>query len=457
MKVVLRALDDIKPYARNPRINDAAVDAVVASIRQFGFRVPIVVDAKSVIIAGHTRWKAAQVLGLKRVPVHVASDLTPAQVKALRLADNKTAELSTWDAGALKLEMLDLKAAAFDLATLGFSAIELSKIFDDQAAGEASDALPAPSKKSITRRGDLWTLGTHRLLCGDSTSRAEIDRLMSGAKADLVFTDPPYGVSYQSRAERKTFKAIEGDNKTNDALLGLLVPMFKQAARVTREAAAWYVWHASSTRDEFCHALKAAGIMERQYIIWIKPSIVLGHADYHWSHEPCFYASRQGHQPAFYGDRAQSTVWRATLQTINESATTIGQGIVIRDGRGGELAVLPRVAKGKKIRSIRLDRGASVLLAGENSQQTTWEVAAEKNVIHPTQKPVELARRAIQNSTQAGGIVLDVCGGSGSTLIGAELENRGARLMDIEPSYCDGIVARWEKLSGKKAERRAAK
>lgn len=457
MKVILRAISDIKPYARNPRVNDAAVDAVVSSIRQFGFRVPIVLDAKSVIICGHTRFKAAQVLGLKTVPVHVAADLKPAQVKALRLADNKTGELSDWDAALLKLEMLDLQGLNVDLASLGFSTIEIENLFD-KPAGVPEDQLPDAPKKAITRRGDLITLGRHRLLCGDSTSKPDVARLMAGGKADLVFTDPPYGVSYKSRASKTSHKAIEGDDKTNDHLLKMLVAMFQQAAHVTRDTAAWYVWHASSTREEFVHALKAAGLLERQYLIWVKASIVLGHADYHWSHEPCFYASKQGHQPAFYGDRAQSTVWRATLQIINESVTTLGQGLVIRDGRGAELALTPKLPKGKKVRSIRLDQpGASILIGTENAQQTTWEVATDKNVIHPTQKPVELARRAIQNSTMPGATVLDICGGSGSALIGSETEGRAARLMEIEPTHCDAITARWEQFTGKKADRKAAK
>ena len=202
MKIELRRLADIRPYPSNPRVNDDAVDAVAASLREFGFRQPIVVDAEGVIICGHTRWKAAQKLGLEKVPVHVATDLTPAQIKAYRIADNQTASLAEWDSKLLPLELAELEALDFDLALLGFSQDDLAKWTGTEVQEGLCDPdeVPEPPDEATTRPGDLWVLGDHRLLCGDSSKPEDVDRLLDGASVHLVNTDPPYNVKVEPRS-----------------------------------------------------------------------------------------------------------------------------------------------------------------------------------------------------------------------------------------------------------------
>jgi DNA modification methylase len=372
--------------------------------------------------------------------------------KAAMMAANNNAGQNDAEKATALLE--DLIKGGFDVTLTGFDEKEM----DELLAGGAKDAkvdedevVEPDTIPAVTKPGDLWILGKHRLLCGDSTKRDDVKTLMGGGVANCVFTDPPYGVSYKAKSGK--FEIIENDDKTADALLGLLVPMFQRAAEVATDAAAWYVWHASSTREEFAQAIKAAGLMERQYLIWAKNGIVLGHSDYRWAHEPCFYASKQGSKPAFYGGRDQPTVWRVALRTKAAAATMIGQGVVIRDGKGSALSITTKTPKGKKIRAIRLEQGSAALLFTEHQEQTVWEVGHDRDYVHPTQKPVELARRAIQNSTLPEQTVLDLCGGSGSTLIGCEATGRHARLMEIDPKYCDAIVRRWENYTGKVAER----
>jgi DNA modification methylase len=290
-------------------------------------------------------------------------------------------------------------------------------------------------------------------MCGDSTSRDDVRRLMGHERADLVFTDPPYSVSYDARSG--DFAVIEGDHKRDDELYELVTGALKQAVAFSRDAAAFYIWHASSTRREFEDALRAAGLTERQYLIWAKNAIVLGHADYHWAHEPCFYAAKTGQKPAWHGDRAQPTIWRASLKKRAGVATTLGQGLVLRDGLGGELAIVPELAKGKKVRSVRLEEGRPLVIETESEAADIWEVGRDHDYVHPTQKPCELARRALVNSTKPGQIVLDLFGGSGSTLMAAEGTGRRARLMELDPKYVDAIVKRWEEATGRKAEREA--
>lgn len=198
-------------------------------------------------------------------------------------------------------------------------------------------------------------------------------------------------------------------------------------------------------------ALKAVGLIERQYLIWVKPGFGQGHSDYRWAHEPCFYASRDGVKPKFYGDRAEPTVWRASLRRGTEGVVTVvGPGLILRDGAGGTLVITTKTVKGKKVRALRVDEKRPVLLAGEEPGGTVWEVGRDSATIHPTQKPVELARRALQNSSKEGEVVLDLFGGSGSTLIAAEVTNRQARLMELDPKYADAIIRRWEEFTGKK-------
>lgn len=379
-------LSELKEYENNPRNNDGAVEAVAKSIKQFGFKVPIVIDRDNVIVAGHTRLKAAQRLGLKTVPCIVADDLTPEQVKAYRLADNKTGELAEWDFSALEIELAELSEMDidFDMSDFGF---ELSKMEEPQEIVE--DDVPEVDEESepICKLGDIWQLGNHRLLCGDSTATADVEKLMNGEKADLLLTDPPYNVAYEGATKDKL--TIQNDDMNDDEFHEFLHDAFTNADSVMKEGAAFYIWHADSEGFNFRSACKGAGWKIRQCLIWVKNSIVLGRQDYQWKHEPCLYGWKEGAAHYFVDDRTQSTVWE-----FNKPL------------RNGE---------------------------------------------HPTMKPIDLMARAINNSSRRGDNVLDLFGGSGSTLITCEQLGRRCYMMELDPKYCDVIIKRWETLTGEKA------
>ena len=272
---------------------------------------------------------------------------------------------------------------------------------------------------------------------------------MGGRKAQLVFTDPPYGVDYEDGKGRK----IKNDALGRDSLASFLTAAFKAAVDAAASDAAFYIWHASATRADFEHAMKAAGLEERQYLIWAKPALVLGHADYQWNHEPCFYASRAGVKAAFYGGRAETTLWRFAAADGDDTAITLGPGVLISDGKGAELTVTAGAGP-RKLRHVRVEKGKAVRLTDAQGQGTVWEVARDsQQTIHPNQKPVELALRAIENSTQPGQVVLDLFGGSGSTLMAAEAAGRSAFMVEMDPRYADQILARWEKATKAKAEK----
>jgi site-specific DNA-methyltransferase (adenine-specific) len=303
MKIEMWAIARIKPYERNPRRNDDAVASVGRSIGEFGFRVPIVVDAEGVIIAGHTRLRAAESLGLARVPVHVARELTPEQARALRIADNKLHELSSWDADLLPLELADLRDMDVDLSLLGFSAEELADLLPSGAA-DAADEVPEPLPEAVSRRGDLWLLGGHRLLCGDSTSEADVGRVMDGGLADLVLTDPPYGVEYVG----KTDQALVIENDGAERLEALLRGSLGGALRVSRPGAVWYVAAPAGPQfGEFADVLTELKVW-RQTLVWVKDSMVLGRSDYHYKHEALFYGWAPGAAHREPPDRTRTTV-----------------------------------------------------------------------------------------------------------------------------------------------------
>lgn len=429
MKTQPRRLTEIIPYEKNPRRNDAAVQAVAASIREFGFRQPIVVDEAGVIIVGHTRYKAALELGLKEVPVHVASGLSPAQIKAYRIADNQTNTLATWDEELLPLELAELKELEFDLDLLGFHGDQLAKIFaGDVKEGECDpDEIPAPPDEAITRPGDLWLLGQHRLLCGDSSRPEDVDRLLDGATIQLINSDPPYGVKVEPRsnnaiaaglssfqgnkhhqlldlarrpgASKPTQKKLRAKDRplANDFVSDkefdrLLAAWFGNVARVLDPGRSFYIWGGYANCANYPPVLKRLGLYFSQAIIWVKEHPVLTRKDYMGNHEWCFYGWREGAAHVFLGPKNVPDVWNI-----------------------------------KKI--------------------------SPQKMIHLTEKPVELAVRAITYSSRPGENVLDLFGGSGSTLIAAEQTDRRAYLMELDPLYCDVIVERFEKFTGKKAAR----
>lgn len=389
MKIEQWALSRIKPYDKNPRINAGAVDAVATSIREFGFRQPIIVDADGVIICGHTRLKAAQKLGLNEVPVHVATGLSPEQVKAYRIADNKSGELADWDFDLLPIELLSLEDAGFDLNLLGFSAAELSDILvrEPEAGLTDPDEVPLPPEEAITKPGDLWLLGDHRLLCGDSRSAEDVSRLLDGQKPACVATDPPYGVSYVG----KTQKALPVHNDGAEELLPLLNDALRHAFSHSVPGAVWYVCAPAGPQfHAFATVLTELEIW-RQTLVWAKQSLVMGHSDYHYQHEAIFYGWKPGapHQPP--PDRKQNTLWQFDRPSASRE--------------------------------------------------------------HPTMKPVALFLKMLQNSTVAGSVVYDPFCGSGTSIIAAEQLGRVCCGIEVSPLYCDVIVKRWEQFTGKSAER----
>jgi DNA modification methylase len=427
VNIELRKLADIRPYANNPRLNDEAVDAVAASIQEFGFRQPIVIDAEGVIIVGHTRWKAAQKLGLDEVPVHVATDLSSAQLKAYRIADNQSATIAEWDFKLLPLELEGLKEMEFDLGLLGFSSEELTEILAPPAVDGLTDPddVPEPPDEATTQPGDLWILGNHRLLCGDSSNPADVDRLLDGAVIHLVNTDPPYNVKVEPRSNnaiaaglssfqathhqgldlaRHPEKARPTDKKlrpkdrplVNDFVSDseferLLAAWFGNIARVLALGRGFYIWGGYANCGNYPPVLKACELYFSQAIIWVKEHPVLTRKDFMGNHEWCFYGWREGAAHQFLGPTNAVDVW--SIKKINP-----------------------------------------------------------QSMVHLTEKPVELAGRAIQYSSRPGENVLDLFGGSGSTLIAAEQTGRRSFLMELDPLYCDVIVQRWEKFTGQKAQ-----
>lgn len=312
------------------------------------------------------------------------------------------------------------------------------------------DEAPPPTTTPITKPGQLIELGDHRLICADACDIKAWERLMGKHRASLIFTDPPYGVSYEDSEDK--YAKIKNDQLEGKDLNKFLSDIFRLSVKNATKTAAFYIWHASSTRNEFVEAMKAVGLEERQYLIWAKNGIVLGRADYQWSYEPCFYACLSGQSPEFYGDRKQQTVWRMSVKSKkDEVQTTIGHGIVLVDGSTSEIFIKERAPRGKKARRIKVT--GSALLRDDLGGGTLWEIERETKTQHPTQKPVELGRRAIQNSSKIGEIVLDPFLGSGSTLIAAEVTGRRCYGFELEPSYCDVICKRWEKFTGKRVNR----
>lgn len=433
MHIELWQITRLKPYPQNPRVNEQAVEAVARSIREFGFRQPIVVDSDAVIIVGHTRFKAAHRLGLERVPVHVATDLTPAQIQAYRLADNQTATLAEWDFELLPIELADLQGQGFDLGLIGFSSESLAEIMDPGVQDGLCDPdeIPAPPDAATTQPGDLWLLGDHRLLCGDSSSPSDVDRLLDGAPIHLVNTDPPYNVKVEPRsnnaiaAGNSSFAAPEkkrthhqsldlarhpekskptnkklrakdrplaNDFVTDEQFDSLLKAWFGNIARVLVPGRALYCWGGYANCANYPPVLKACGLYFSQAIIWVKEHPVLTRKDFMGNHEWCFYCWREGAAHVFLGPNNAPDVWSI-----------------------------------KKI--------------------------SPQKMVHLTEKPVELAVRAMQYSSRTGENVLDLFGGSGSTLIAAQQTGRKAFLMELDPLYCDVIVQRYEQFTAKKAER----
>ena len=416
-KVTYMDVDSLIPYANNPRLNDNAVDAVAASIKEFGFKVPIVVDGENVIINGHTRLKAAHKLGLKQVPVIVADDLTPEQAKAFRLADNKTGELAQWDMAKLGIELegiddIDMTDFGFDI---DFGGIDLSDM--NIEGDDYEQELPAEPK---SKTGEIYRLGRHRLMVGDSTSAADVDKLTDGAIMDLCVTDPPYNVDYTG-GSAKAMK-IKNDEMSDEDFYSFLKAFYTQMLRVLKEGGAYYVWHSDSTGHIFRDALIDAGGQVKQVLIWVKNELVLGRQDYQWKHESCIYSWKAGAGHYFINDRKQTTVFEDQLDL-------------------------------DKMTKEQMRKMLEEMLADTMPTTVIHEDKPTRSELHPTMKPVRLMSILINNLSKPKENVIDFFGGSGSALIACEQLDRTCYTMELDPRYADAIIYRWEQFTGEKAER----
>ena len=448
---------DVAKVVGNPRNPNQhpkkQIEMLAGIIKATGWRANITISRLSgYVVKGHGRLAAAIAAGLSKVPVEYQNYTSEAEEWADLTADNRIAELADMSTTMLADLLQEIDTGEFPLELTGYTEEDLGSIIGaidgdgDAEPNDQDDELEQPLPP-MSKLGDLWILGQHRLICGDATDGPTIDRLMDGEKAAMVHTDPPYGVSY--KAPSGNFAMIKNDDKTHDDLFyKLLLPAFHNYSKHTIEKAAYYIWYASSTRRDFEDAMTAAGLIENQQIIWVKNGLTLGRANYQWAHEVCFYANRAGVSPNFYGDRTQSTVWRVTTCQDGQMMTVLGNGIVLTDGTGGKLCITDKPPKGKKMRYVRMEPGKPIDLFQEDRMQTVWEIARETNTLHPTQKPVEIPIRAIENSSQPGEIVLDFFGGSGSTLMGAELTGRRCFSTELDPIYCDVIISRYVTHTG---------
>jgi DNA modification methylase len=393
IKVLERAIGTIKPYEHNPRaIKDKAIDKVAASIREFGFQQPIVVDKAGIVIVGHTRLRAAEKLGMKEVPVVVA-DLPEDKARAYRLADNRTHEETDWLDAMLKDELAALKELDFDLSLTGFDDRELQVLLADEAELAKAEETPEPPVNPVTVEGDVWVLGKHRIVCGDSTNAHVVAKALNGVEPHLMITDPPYGVEYDA-TWRKDALPDTNPGKTG----GMHGKVLNDNKADWREAWALfpgdvlYIWHAGNKAHVVAESIESCGFAIRAQIIWAKHQFVIGRGHYHPHHEPCWYAvrDRQGATGHWSGDRKQSTLWQIDKPKNSETG-------------------------------------------------------------HSTQKPVECMRRPIMNNSSPGQAVYEPFSGSGTTIIAAEMTGRCCHAIELNPAYVDVAVKRWEQFTGQQA------
>ena len=388
MKVVDVPVAEIVPYENNPRVNEGAVEQLAKVIERFGFRNPAVLNRDKVVIEGHTRLLAVKRLGWETMPCIIAEDLTPEQEQALRIADNKVAEIADWDEEKLKVELAALQEAGFDLSLLAFGDDELDDLLGGEAGthGETEpDAVPETPEEPVSKPGEVYQLGRHLLVCGDSTKAEDVAKVCGEGEADLWLTDPPYNVDYHG----SDGQSIQNDSMEDARFREFLRAAFGCAEKRLKPGGAFYVFHADSEGYNFRGACHDVGLKVRQCLVWKKNALVLGRQDYKWIHEPCLYGWRDGAAHEFHGGRSQTTV-------------------------------------------LEFDK-------------------PQRSKLHPTMKPVALFAHQMATSSKEGDIVLDPFGGSGTTMVCAERAGRRARLMEIDPTYAQRIINRWQEDSGKKA------
>jgi len=390
MQIKLVEISNIKPYENNPRkLSEQAIQKVAMSLKEYGFRQPIVVDKNMVIVAGHTRYRASKKLGLKQVPISVIDNLSEEQINAYRIADNRTAEESEWDSELLKMEIKELEAKDFKLDLLGFNDEQLNNIlFEEKQGLTDEDEVPETPEEPISKLGHIWKLGKHKLICGDSTILNNYEKLFNENKADLLITDPPYNVDYEGKNQDKL--TIQNDSKNDDDFLQFLTDAFNNCAIHLKLGCSFYIFHSDWYGLEFRQSIKNSDLELKQNLIWAKNSMVMGRQDYQWQHEPCLYGWKRGASHSWYSDRKQTTI-------------------------------------------IKYDRPS-------------------KSKLHPTMKPVGLVEYLIKNSSKQEDIILDPFLGSGTTIIACEKQSRICYGFELEPKYCDVIIKRWENFTGKKAK-----
>lgn len=421
-------INKIYPYENNPRDNDKAVEAVANSIEEFGFQQPIVVDKDMVIIVGHTRFKAAQRLGLKTVPVVIAKNLDDEQARAYRLADNRTNELATWNE-AMLIEEIGL-IEDIDMSLFGFGDIDLDggesidevteDDFDEEEVEDTHDV----------KEGDIWQLGNHRVMCGSSTDAEDVKKLTQGEEMDLCITDPPYNVDYEevinsriNQSKTRATSKIENDRRDSETFRGFLYDFYTQMFSSLKKGGAYYIWYSSAETKNFYTALEDAGSKQHANLVWVKNTPILSRGDYHWKHEPCIYGWKEGAAHYFTDSRKENTV--------------------VEDAK-------PNYRQMKKDELITL---LDEIYADKESTDVIHEDKPQVADLHPTMKPVKLFARLIRNSSRKEEKVIDFFGGSGTTVIACEQMNRKAFVMELDPHYVDVIITRWEQFTGQKAVR----
>ena len=427
------ATDALIPYARNSRTHSPEQVAQLArSIEQFGFTNPVLVDEHNTLIAGHGRVMAAQRIGLPAVPAIRLLHLSDTQRRAYVIADNKLAEQAGWNMAMLTREVEDLMEENFDVSMLGFGDDELAELLGDAAPGavpagktEIEDA-PALKPDPVTRTGDVWLLGQHRVVCGDSTSMANLGRLMQNVEADMCWTDPPYNVAYETKAGK-----IANDDLGDTEFRAFLVSAFNAAFAVLKSGGAIYVAHADTEGLNFRSAFAAAGFKLSGCLVWRKNSLVLGRSDYQWQHEPILYGWKPGAAHQWFGGRKQTTILDLAqttslfrLRLDGKYEIQLGESVLIVDGDAKVEELLPSIINEDK---------------------------PSRNEGHPTMKPVALVERMLRNNAKKGAVVLDLFGGSGSTLMACEKLGMKARLSELDAGYVDVIVNRWQNYTGKVA------
>lgn len=410
MEIIYKKLSELREYENNPRNNEDAVEAVANSITEFGFKVPIIIDKENIIIAGHTRYKASHRIGLIEVPCIIADDLTDEQIKAFRLVDNKTSELATWDIEKLNQELSELN---LDMSMFGFEhQIDGSK---EETHEDEFNVDKEYEEDSFSQMGDLYLLGPHRLLCGDSTKESDFKTLLGDDKIDLVVTDPPYNVDVGSKGdviEAFDNRRILNDHMESTDFINFLTRAFTNMEKYLKKGGAVYVFHSSSSLVEFDLSLRAVNLKPRQQLIWNKNTFVLGRQDYQWKHEAIYYAFKEGEAHFFVKDRTQSTVIHSPMLDF-------------------------KAMKKEELVALIEDMYANAKYSVINENKPA------RCDLHPTMKPINLLGTMIKNSSRKGEIVMDPFGGSGSTLIAAGQLGRKCYLLELSRNYVDVIVKRY--------------